>query len=415
MWRSLISHTKLTTISGYMLIMGMIIITITFINMKGLDHVTSNNNLIFSPAYSVQTDWRYPKQRMIIHKTRKITIYFIPTSSYFLKQQNSVNLTSDKTTLIMMAYTNHPGLIQLIEKYAKYTSSIYEIVLIWNNPEIDFKHNQIFDDIKFMQILDIDIIIYPQSQNSLANRWMITKYHTFKTQSAMFIDDDIYASNERISCLLNVWNQHKNNIVSSGGYRTLQRASDDDNYVNLNKNNVNIRYEFDYKEKIITIDGLNTTIFNMLLPGWGMTIKIEYIFKLSQVLQQFHLLQIIDNQMGHCDDIAMALSFSYIFGKNKPYFLGIDNFRLETNDNKRKAAGQLPIDLHDYDTRKLQRHECLNLFLDNFEKYGLRHIPIYDHQIGINTISCDEMSMKPDNDMLYCPYSACWERSDEGK
>ena len=38
---------------------------------------------------------------------------------------------------------------------------------------------------------------------------------------------------------------------------------------------------------------------------------------------------------GHCDDIAMALAFGLVFGQDTPYFYGIDNFRLVTDESKR--------------------------------------------------------------------------------
>ena len=124
-------------------------------------------------------------------------------------------------------------------KYIQNTSLTSQLILIWNNPKINFKYNHIFGDNKFTESLSIDIIIYPQSQNSLSNRWMIAKYHKSKTQSAMFIDDYIYATKERIPCLLNVWKQHKNNIVSSKGYRTLQPIFSH-NYIK-DRNDVDIR------------------------------------------------------------------------------------------------------------------------------------------------------------------------------
>eukprot|EP00483_Globobulimina_turgida_P003197 UN03202 len=109
----------------------------------------------------------------------------------------------------------------------------------------------------------------------------------------------------------------------------------------------------------------------------------------------------------------MALSFAVIFGEGNPYFYGIDDFRLTTNESKRNKI-QKPIDSHDYAQRKLVRTECLNLLLNQLNECGLDYIPIYDHHISQHTINCfAEMSTQNKDSALYCPVSACYDREKE--
>merc|ERR1719242_2598866 len=109
----------------------------------------------------------------------------------------------------MMSHVHHEGLTELFQMYSNQSLDMHlvfaELILIWNDPETPFNHS-------WIPLTDdnvVDIVVYPQRQNSLANRWLVGKYHPFKTRSVMFIDDDIYATKDRIGCLLNIWNAHK--------------------------------------------------------------------------------------------------------------------------------------------------------------------------------------------------------------
>eukprot|EP01084_Bolivina_argentea_P294586 506919_1 len=362
------------------------------------DNIIFKNYMANSTIQKMKTPhlrWRYPEIKLIIRKHETFASNFtISSSSYWHTEQNLTMLyefNSQKTTLVLMSVVNHEGLVELLKMYGDYWLVFAEIILIWN--KFDPKKKITFDSKKLLKDSHsylVDIIIYLQKQNSIANRWMITKYHRFKTHSVMFIDDDIYASEYQIKCLLNLWNRNKNRIIGSDGYRTLQPT---ENIPNV--------YEFGYRALNISN---NDAIFNYLLPGWGLTMSIQNAFKLSNILLEYYLFDIIDGQVAHCDDIAIALSFSVIFGENNPIYYAIDHMRPMTDERKRNKV-QTAADGHDYVTRKLHRNQCLNLLLNQFIEYGLAYIPVYNHYISNHSISCYK------NNLLHCPSSVCYENA----
>ena len=62
----------------------------------------------------------------------------------------------------------------------------------------------------------IPIHVYQQSKNSMANRWFITNYHKFSTQSVIFIDDDFFLNQYTISCMQQTFLMDPSKIISPG-------------------------------------------------------------------------------------------------------------------------------------------------------------------------------------------------------
>ncbi len=158
------------------------------------------------------------------------------------------HMISNQTTLIIMAYKNNPSLMQLIKIYQRYCKQIYEIVLVWNSPEVDFSFGmlnntkvkigdkttkQIFLTNKCLKI--VPLIIYQQESNNILNRWLIANYHKFSTKSAVFIDDDIYYNQYAIDSLLKTWQKYPCKIIGpSRAARYLTR-----NKYTINKDHFN--------------------------------------------------------------------------------------------------------------------------------------------------------------------------------
>ena len=298
---------------------------------------------------------------------------------------------SNMTTLIIMAYTNNNALMTLLSKYNDFTlfgSIIWEIIIVWNNPSLSFNRNHTSLHIDNKTHI-IPIHVYQQSKNSMANRWFISTYHNFKTQSAIFIDDDMFINEYSISCMLQTFLRHPYRIIAPSHTnvwttRQLQKTI----------NNEQGKIEWEY---------MNThgEIFNMLLPGMSM-FNTDYLPKLSTCINEYELLDIIDHQIAHCDDIAMILSMSMINEGNK-YLLGIHNILIEDYSSLREQTSL--TDKRNLKLRYEQRSQCLTMIMQKFIEHNKKiHSfminPIIDHDMTHDTIDCDKCE--------WCDDRGCW-------
>ena len=304
---------------------------------------------------------------------------------------NPLNLT----TLVIMSYTNNDALMMLLSKYNDchtFGGILHEIVIVWNNPDLsfDFNHNLlVIDDTDHI----IPIHVYPQSINSLANRWFIAEHHSFATESAVFIDDDMFINEHSIACMLETFHQNKWKIVAPSHThlwttRQFEQKSGSDN-------------EWLYKN-------IHTKRFNMLLPGMSM-FNVAYLPKLAHTLVDYDLLPIINEQVAHCDDICMMLSVAML-NHGKPYLLGIDFILIEEFGSFRKQPAM--TDKSKLKLRYQQRSECLSMIVQRFmavnKEKGKEPInPIVDHQHGVDSIDCHKCE--------YCDNRGCWWKSKKKK
>ncbi len=305
------------------------------------------------------------------------------------------------TTLLIMSYTNNEVLMRVLSQYndcTKFGGIIYEIVIVWNNPKVSFNwsHSQLqIDNITHK----IPIQIYKQNQNSLANRWFISRQHNFKTFSAVFIDDDMYMNQYTISCMLQTFLRNKYKIITPSwtDQRTtrqlIKSPKGKDKYGRM-------QWEYMNNKKKITTD------FNMLLPGMSM-FNTQYLDTLALTLEEYDLLNIINEQPAHCDDISMMLSMAMINKGNK-YLLGIDYILIEDYSIYREENQKAITDKTKKNWINLRykaRSECLTMIMDKFilrnkEMHNIVINPIVKHERSKDVINCRNCE--------WCDYRACW-------
>ena len=278
--------------------------------------------------------------------------------------------------------------LSLYNNCYRFGDIIYEIVIVWNSPHFDFNfsHNLLFiDDI----IHKIPIYVYKQSKNSLANRWFIDKYHKFKTSSAIFIDDDMFINEYSISCMLHTFYLNPFKIIAPSHTHLHTTRQFEKSKKKWGKNT-----KWLYKNK-------HSNKFNMLLPGMSM-FNTAYLPKLAQTLIEYNLLNIIDEQIAHCDDISMMLSMSMINNGNK-YLFGIDHILITDYSQYRKQRAM--TDKSHLSLRYKQRSECLTMIMNQFvniNKNKRKSIinPIVEHQRPFDTIDCHKCT--------WCDHRGCW-------
>merc|ERR1712244_193247 len=99
---------------------------------------------------------------------------------------------------------------------------------------------------------------------------------------------------------------------------------------------------------------------------------VSYLHELSDIFTEYHLNEIIDHHVTHCDDIAMTLSFNKIFGNDEndnPFLFGISNFELIQHDKTRNTS------LHISDSYEQQqlRTECMHLIEKRLDIKHINH------------------------------------------
>eukprot|EP01084_Bolivina_argentea_P207250 353639_1 len=305
---------------------------------------------------------------------------------------------SNLTTLLIMSYTNNEALMRLLSQYndcSKFGGIIHEIVIVWNNPTLPFNwsHPRLqIDNITHK----IPIHIYKQKENSLANRWFISRQHNFKTLSAIFIDDDMYINQYSISCMLHTFLRHKYKIIAPS--RTNQRTTRQLIKSSKGKDKYG-RVQWEY------FNDKKPKYFNMLLPGMSM-FNTKYLDELALTLEKYDLLNIINTQIAHCDDISMMLSMAMINNGNK-YLFGIDYILIEDYSiyrTKQKAMTD-KSEKNWIDIRYEQRSECLTMIMNKFIEYNKKMhqvviIPIVKHEHSKDVINCRKCQ--------WCDYRGCW-------
>ena len=228
----------------------------------------------------------------------------------------------------------------------------------------------------------------------MANRWFIASYHNFKTRSAVFIDDDMFINQYSISCMLQTFLRNPSKIIAPSHThlrttRQLEKSMD-------GKDPQTGRLKWEYVNNY-------GTKFNMLLPGMSM-FNTEYLPKVADALTEYELLQIINNQIAHCDDISMMLSMAMINNGNK-YLLGIDFILIGDYSSFRKQVAL--TDKSQIEIRYEQRSECLTMIMNKFIDHNKakRKIvinPIVHHERALDTIDCQKCD--------WCDHRGCWYR-----
>lgn len=310
---------------------------------------------------------------------------------------NPINLT----TLVIMSYTNNDALMMVLSQYNDCTlfgGIIYEIVIVWNNPSLkfNFSHTSLCID---NETHIIPIHIYQQPKNSMANRWFIASYHNFKTSSAVFIDDDMFINQYSISCMLQTFLRNPSKIIApSHTHLRTTRQLEKDELRGKDPETGRLRWEY--------VNNWGTK-FNMLLPGMSM-FNTNYLPKLASTLTEYDLLDIIDNQIAHCDDISMMLSMAMI-NNGERYLLGIDYILIGDYSSFRKNQAAL-TDKSQIEVRYSQRSECLTMIMNKFiihnkSKRKIIINPIVHHERGEDTLDCQKCE--------WCDHRACWYRNKE--
>ena len=133
-------------------------------------------------------------------------------------------MDTTKATIVIMTYYGNERLSWVyysIKRYRTYCNGLKDIVIVWNGEikqeSIDFiksinqtKMNCFSNyDYSYMKEsnckrdnINPTIYLY-QMNNSLANRWLIYQYHSFKTLAVSFMDDDNIVDESHIICMTN--------------------------------------------------------------------------------------------------------------------------------------------------------------------------------------------------------------------
>ena len=266
---------------------------------------------------------------------------------------------------------------------------------MWNNPDLDFdfehEHLSIDEDVHV-----IPIAVHKMDVNSLANRWFISRRHTFETSSAIFIDDDMFINEYSIHCMLSTFLLNPTKIIapSHTHLRTTRQFHKADGAQDLMDGHAGWEYQNTYD-----------STFNMLLPGMSM-FSTQYLPELADALEEYGLLPIINEQAAHCDDISMMLTMSMLH-EGQRYLLGIDYILITDYSEFRK---QEALTNSDQIVRRYEdRSECLTMIMERFLSVNTEQKravinPIVEHDRKVDTYSCHECN--------HCDLRGCWFKED---
>jgi hypothetical protein len=229
-----------------------------------------------------------------------------------------------KLTIIITSYDTkglRPVWVQDIA--AAYTSEqmsslVHKVILVWNNP---------FDVPPEIP----GLIVLRMKVNSLNNRWTQTLKHV-ETDAILNLDDDILLKKEAIICMMSYWLDDPDILVGPFVRSTMDN-----------------KYHLD--------DLINGENYSLMLPR-AMLLHKRYLKLYSKIDPA--IINYVDEQNAHCDDIALNLAVAY-YSKKPPMRIFapsqtiLDYYKICLQKNRKETGG-----LATNKDRAELRNECFN-------------------------------------------------------
>ena len=182
---------------------------------------------------------------------------------------------NNKLTVVITTY-NSNGLRPLwvrdiIATYSseEMSSVVHKVILVWNNPTTNVSN----------YFNNSNVVILSMAKNSLNNRWIETLRH-IETDAVLNLDDDLMIDKSALICMMSYWQEHPDRLVGP--------------FVRTTKHN-----------KYLVDELLHGEHYSMVLPR-AMILHRQYLQLYSRM--NISILQYVDEQDAHCDDIALAFA-----------------------------------------------------------------------------------------------------------